>query len=106
MLGRTWGFPFESELFACAAEKNGEKAHQKKKALLQRVQEFERLRQHAIPHFLLKECPRQCPCNEFYQVDNVDEERQRDFNPLLRASDELLSSVEELRFLDKIRGLL
>jgi hypothetical protein len=91
--GPYMSFPYRISNFWMRCVKRAEKivAGHSVEVLTQRQQEFEKLWKHALSHYSRKECPRSCPCNEFYQDGETD---QDEFDEMAREAERLLDACE------------
>jgi len=91
--GPYMSFPYRISNFWMRCVKRAEKivAGHSVEVLAQRQQEFERLWKHALLHYSRKECPRLCPCNEFYQGGETDGD---EFDEMAREAERLLDACE------------
>jgi hypothetical protein len=91
--GPYMSFPYRISNFWMRCVKRAEKivAGHSVEVLAQRQQEFEKLWKHALLHYSRRECPRSCPCNEFYQGGETDGD---EFDEMARESELLLDACE------------
>jgi hypothetical protein len=91
--GPYMSFPYRISNFWMRCVKRAEKivAGHSVEVLAQRQQEFEKLWKHALAHYSRKECPRSCPCNEFYRGGETDGD---EFDEMARESERLLDACE------------
>jgi hypothetical protein len=91
--GPYMSFPYRISNFWMRCVKRAEKVvtGHSVEVLGQRQQEFEKLWKHALSHYSRKECPRSCPCNEFYQGGETDGD---EFDEMVRESEQLLDACE------------
>jgi hypothetical protein len=92
--GPYMSFPYRISNFWMRCVKRAEKivAGHSVEVLALRQQEFEKLWKHALPHYSRKECPQSCPCNEFYQGGETD---QDEFDEMARETERLLDACEQ-----------
>jgi Mutator-like transposase/Ulp1 protease family, C-terminal catalytic domain len=64
------GFPYRIGKFYMRCLKRAESMFQghDEKTVVERKKHFDLLWKHALPHYTRQECPKSCPCNEFYNI--------------------------------------
>jgi hypothetical protein len=74
------GFPYRIGKFFMRCLKRSEKAFEGsgEETVEKRVKMFDSLWSHAFAHYTRAECPKACPCNEFFKDGSVDELQSQD----------------------------